>query len=193
MSSVQKAIFPALLLSCLLIVFLNHVIQPQATASAATEAPVIVTEEPEVEATAIGECLHAGRYPEQLVQWCSLIEQQAGQYGVDPLLVSAVMLVESGGQPEVMSHSGAVGLMQVMPRDGIASTFQCINGPCFANRPTIAELKDPAFNVEFGVRMLSGLINRYGSTRDALKAYGPGDVDYWYADKVLAVYSSSSE
>lgn len=98
--------------------------------------------------------------------------------------------MESGGQPEVISYSGAVGLMQIMPRDGIAATFQCINGPCFANRPTIEELKDPAFNVDFGVKMLAGLIGKYGDLREGLKSYGPGDVGYWYADKVLGVYES---
>jgi soluble lytic murein transglycosylase-like protein len=98
-----------------------------------------------------------------------------------------VMLQESGGQPEVMSGSGAVGLMQVMPRDGIAATFQCINGPCFTNRPSIAELKDPAFNVDYGVRMLSGLITKYGDIREALKHYGPYNVEYLYADKVLTI------
>ena len=57
----------------------------------------------------------------------------------------------------------AVGLLQVMPRDGIAADFECANGPCFASRPTIAELLDPAYNLEYGTRMLAGLINRLGS------------------------------
>lgn len=97
------------------------------------------------------------------------------------------MLVESGGQSEIISSSGAVGLMQIMPKDGIASTFMCINGPCFANRPTTEELKDPDFNVDYGCRMLAGLIDKLGSEREALKAYGPYDVGYTYADKVLTI------
>ena len=186
MSAVQKAIFPAILISSFLLVLLNHLVQPQATASADNKSINTVL------VTLPGECQQAAYYPEKILPWCALIEEQAGRFGVDPLLVAAVMLVESGGQPEVISHSGAVGLMQVMPRDGIAATFQCINGPCFASRPTIVELKDPAFNVEFGVRMLAGLTERHGTTRDALKAYGPGDVGYWYADKVLGIYASIS-
>lgn len=98
------------------------------------------------------------------------------------------MLIESGGQPEIISHSGAVGLMQIMPRDGIASTFLCINGPCFASRPSIEELKNPEFNIKYGVRMLSGLIKMNGSIRDALKSYGPMDVGYSYADKVISIW-----
>jgi soluble lytic murein transglycosylase-like protein len=80
--------------------------------------------------------------------------------------------------------------MQVMPRDGIAASFECINGPCFASRPTIEELLNPSFNVEYGTQMLAGLIARQGSPREALKAYGPMDVDYRYADKVLAIYEN---
>jgi len=44
-------------------------------------------------------------------------------------LIAAVILQESGGDPSAYSSSGAVGLMQVMPRDGIAAEFMCVNGP----------------------------------------------------------------
>jgi soluble lytic murein transglycosylase-like protein len=100
------------------------------------------------------------------------------------------MLQESGGDPQAYSHSGAVGLMQVMPRDGIAATFNCTNGPCFASRPTIAELQDPEYNIAFGTRMLAGLSRKYGSFRDALRFYGPVGIEYSYADKVLAIYEN---
>jgi hypothetical protein len=38
--------------------------------------------------------------------------------------------------------------------------------------------------------MLAGLINRLGSLREALKAYGPMDMGYSYADRVLAIYEN---
>lgn len=188
MTGVQKAILPGIIFSSLLLVLVNQLVFPRTTVTAATEVPVVV-QEVTIEQPAVSGCEFTARYPEKIQPWCGLIEEQSHEYGIDPLLVAAVMLMESGGQPEVISHSGAVGLMQVMPRDGLAAAFQCINGPCFANRPTIEELKDPEFNVIYGVRMLSGLINKYGNPRDALKAYGPGDVEYWYADKVLALHS----
>jgi soluble lytic murein transglycosylase-like protein len=78
--------------------------------------------------------------------------------------------------------------MHVMPRDGLATQFQCPNGPCFADRPSIKELRDPIFNVKYGTQMLAGLIKKYGNVRDALKAYGPMDVGYTYADKVIALW-----
>jgi soluble lytic murein transglycosylase-like protein len=109
---------------------------------------------------------------------------------LDPDLVAALVWQESGGDPVAYSKSGAVGLMQVMPHDGLAAAFMCINGPCFANRPSIQELQDPTFNVEFGTRMLGGLNAKYGDLREALKYYGPKDVGYYYADKVLGIYAS---
>lgn len=121
-------------------------------------------------------------------QWCPLIMQASERYQLDPYLIAAVMWVESAGNPQAYSHSGAVGLMQVMPRDGIAAGFWCPNGPCFASRPSIAELREPAFNVDYGSGLLADNITRLGTWRDGLRAYGPKDVGYSYADSVLAVY-----
>lgn len=129
-------------------------------------------------------------YPVDILKWDELIVQAADETGINPDLIAAVMVQESGGDPTAYSHSGAVGLMQVMPRDGLAESFMCANGPCFAGRPTIAELEDPEFNTRYGSRMLAGLIKRYGNERDALMAYGPKDVGYYYADKVLAIYEN---
>ena len=130
------------------------------------------------------------QYPESIQQWKGSIEQYANQYGLDPNLIAAVMLQESGGSAQVISGSGAVGLMQVMPRDGIAASFICGSKPCFASRPSMDELMDPAFNIEYGTRMLAGLIRKKGLLREALYAYGPFDVGYRYADIVLDIYEN---
>ncbi len=135
-----------------------------------------------------GECLVSGNFPPSIIQWCEIITRHAQTYHLPPDLIAAIILQESGGDPQAYSHSGAVGLMQVMPRDGISATFMCQNGPCFTNRPSIEELRDPDFNVRYGTKLLAGLINRKGSIREALKAYGPMDVGYSYADKVLSLY-----
>jgi len=133
-------------------------------------------------------CQVSAAYPESILQWCELITRQADAVQLPPDLLAAVMLQESGGDPSAYSSSGAVGLMQVMPRDGLAAEFVCINGPCFASRPTIDELLNPAFNLEYAARMLAGLIERTGSHRQALKSYGPMDVGFSYADTVLAIF-----
>ena len=129
-------------------------------------------------------------YPELVLQWCEVIENSARKFNIDQRLIAAVILQESGGQPEAYSASGAVGLMQIMPSDGIAANFQCINGPCFSSRPTINELYNPEFNIEFGSKMLINLIETHGNWRDALKYYGPMDVGYYYADIILNIYEN---
>lgn len=135
-------------------------------------------------------CAISPTYPTNVQRWCPEIEFYSENYDLDPNLVAAIMLQESGGNPNAYSKSGAVGLMQIMPRDGIAASFTCINGPCFSNRPSMDELFNPEFNIEFGVKMLSNLYGKFGNWRDALKAYGPMDMGYGYADIVLSIYNT---
>jgi soluble lytic murein transglycosylase-like protein len=139
-------------------------------------------------ATTNDECQVSNFFPENILQWCSLITRYASKHGLPPDLVAAIMWQESGGDPQAYSHSGAVGLMQVMPSDGQSASFMCASGPCFRDRPTISELKDPEFNINYGTKMLADLVRRYGNVRDALKSYGPMDMGYYYADKVLGIF-----
>lgn len=135
-----------------------------------------------------GSCQVSPEFPQKILKWCSLITRYATERNLEPDLLAALILQESGGNPGAYSNSGAVGLMQVMPRDGIAASFDCPNGPCFKNRPTMAQLKDPEFNVAYGTKMLAGLEKKYGSLREALRYYGPADVGYYYSDIVLSIY-----
>jgi soluble lytic murein transglycosylase-like protein len=146
-----------------------------------------------VEAVSPAECRVSQQFPQDILQWCELITAKAEQTGLAPDLIAGLIWQESGGDPLAYSHSGAVGLMQIMPRDGLAANFTCVNGPCFASRPTIQELQDPEFNITYGTKMLAGLVKSSGSLREALKAYGPMDVGYYYADKVLAIYNQYGE
>ena len=147
------------------------------------------------EATAVrdvplSECAVSGSYPPSILQWCGLITEYAAKHGLSPDLVAALIWQESGGDPLAYSRSGAVGLMQVMPNDGLAAGFMCANGPCFSSRPSTEELQDPEFNIAYGTRMLAGLLSKNGSLQEALKAYGPMSVGYSYADKVLGIYQN---
>lgn len=135
-------------------------------------------------------CSISGSYPESIQQWCGQIERYASENSIDPNLISAVMLQESAGKANAYSKDGAVGLLQVMPRDGLASNFMCPGGPCFSDRPSTAQLFDPDFNISYGTQMLADLVAQYGDVREALKAYGPKDVGYYYADIVLGILAS---
>ena len=139
---------------------------------------------------AAAECAVSQSYPRKVHRWCRLITHYANQRDLSPDLVAAVILQESGGNPDAYSSSGAVGLMQIMPRDGLAAAFVCVNGPCFQDRPSKSKLLNPEFNLKFGTRMLARLQKNHGDMRDALKSYGPMDVGYTYADKVLAIYDT---
>jgi soluble lytic murein transglycosylase-like protein len=136
-----------------------------------------------------GECEVSEDFPRAVRRWCGLITQHARQNRLAPDLVAALIWQESGGDPDAYSHSGAVGLMQVMPRDGLATDFICKGQPCFADRPTIRQLKRPSYNISYGTQLLSSLVTEHGGNlREALRQYGPMDVGYYYADTVLALY-----
>ena len=90
----------------------------------------------------------------------------ARRHGLDPDLVMAVVSVESGFRPQVVSPKGAQGLMQLMPRT--------------ASSLGVADAFDPAQNLDGGSRHLGQLLTLYGGDlARALAAYnaGPGAVD----------------
>ncbi len=148
------------------------------------------TTSPEEAAPIDPNCSLNVKLPHEVLQWCNLIETFAREYNLPPGLIAALIMQESYGDPLAYSKSGAVGLMQVMPRDGLAASFQCANGPCFADRPAISELQDPAFNINYGTRMLANLYIKNGSYREALYRYGPINMGYKYADIVLGLWES---
>lgn len=140
--------------------------------------------------TSNGGCTLNNTYPASVLQWCGLIEKYARKNGLEPGLVAALITQESGGDANAYSGSGAVGLMQVMPRDGIAASFMCNSGPCFTERPSSQQLTEPEYNIAYGTKMLAELVKKYGTVREALKNYGPIDVGYYYADLVLGIFNN---
>ncbi len=189
MISVYKIIFGVILGSSFLIFIAFQLFSPTEQVQASTIIDSQLTIDTENNKSAVFDsCSLSPKYPEAILQWCQSVQRYATKYSVDPNLLAAVMLQESGGDPDAYSSSGAVGLMQIMPKDGIAADFNCINGPCFASRPSMDELFDPEFNLDFGSKMLLQLFEKYGNWHDALKAYGPMDIGYRYADIVLDIY-----
>lgn len=178
----------SMLFGCIVVIALTTFITANATSPLQQQQQITTQSTVETE-----NCEISRAFPQKVRRWCQLIEQYAHKHALSPNLLAALIWQESGGNPTAYSRSGAVGLMQVMPRDGIAKNFECANGPCFAKRPTIVQLKDPEFNIQYGARMLANLVKRRGSLREALKAYGPMDVGYYYADKVLGIYKKYSD
>lgn len=84
---------------------------------------------------------------------------------VDPLLIAAVIHVESRGNPLAQSACYAMGLMQIRP-----ST--CV---LYGGEP--GRLFDPAYNVELGTRILAELISAHG-LEAALSVWNTGHPDH---------------
>lgn len=162
--------------------------QPAANPVVANQSVPDAPEPENTSAVLEKECNVSDRFPQEILQWCALITHYAAKRNLPPDLVAALIWIESAGNASAYSHSGAVGLMQVMPRDGLAASFTCVGGPCFSDRPSSDQLYDPAFNISYGTKLLAGLVARNGNLREALKSYGPMSVGYSYADQVLGVF-----
>ena len=80
-------------------------------------------------------------------------------------------------------HQRAETMTLSVKGDGISLTIE------LPPNVSTQQLLDPQFNISYGTRMLAELVKRYGNAREALRAYGPMDVGYSYADTVLAIYT----
>lgn len=104
------------------------------------------------------------------LRYRDLIAAEARRNGLDPLVLAAVIRVESGFRPEATSSVGARGLMQVVPETG-AWAARRMGRPVF--HPD--QLFDPAVNVSVGAWYLAALRREFGgSLPAALAAYNGG-------------------
>jgi len=90
----------------------------------------------------------------------SQITAAALQQGIDPSLALAVAKTESNFNPNAVSNSGAIGVMQLMP-----ATAAGLN----------VNPSDPTQNIQGGVKYLADLLRQYnGDVGSALAAYNEG-------------------
>lgn len=82
------------------------------------------------------------------------------RYRVDPRLVHSVIRAESNYDVDAVSHAGAMGVMQLMPRTADALHVVC---------PF-----DPRENILAGTRYLRRLYDRFGSWPRAVAGYNAG-------------------
>lgn len=103
----------------------------------------------------------APRPLETRIPYADIISTVAEAHGVDPVLVAALIQVESGYRPRARSRKGAMGLMQLMP-----ST---------AREYKVRNPFDPRANIEAGIKHLKSLIDRFDGAVDlSLAAYNAG-------------------
>jgi len=112
--------------------------------------------------------------PRELERIGAAVIRYSAKYRLDPELVTAVLLVESGGRPWARSPKGAMGLMQVMPAMlsplSLAGNFTTIES-----------------NIEAGCLILADNIARFGEA-DGISAYfwGPDVRGVAYLQRVQA-------
>ena len=91
----------------------------------------------------------------------SIIMQTSSHYQIDPAIVKAIIMAESGYNPRAISKKGAKGLMQLMP--GTAEELG------------VEDIFNPQQNISGGVRYFRQLVNRFnGDVKLALAAYNAG-------------------
>ena len=91
----------------------------------------------------------------------NIILEAANRYNIDPALIKAIIMAESGYNPKAISKKGAVGLMQIMPAT--------------ATSLGVENLFDPVHNVDAGVRYFKRLLNQFeGNIQLAVAAYNAG-------------------
>jgi soluble lytic murein transglycosylase-like protein len=104
----------------------------------------------------------------------------AKEVNIDPVLLLAVISVESNFNPNTKSHAGAEGLMQVMTS---------VHKDKYAIFGGTSEAAKPEVNIRVGAYILKYLIATAGSLRNGLKYYvgaANAEDDGGYADKVIA-------
>jgi Rod binding domain-containing protein len=91
----------------------------------------------------------------------SVINEAAKVNGIDPKLIKAVIIQESGGDPKAVSSKGAKGLMQLM--DGTAKMLG------------VTDPFDIRQNIFGGAKYLASLLKKFdGNLKNALAAYNAG-------------------
>jgi soluble lytic murein transglycosylase len=105
------------------------------------------------------------------------ITANATKFDVDPLLIAAIIRVESNYKSGLVSSKGAIGLMQVMP--DTANWIQSMEG--FKSLPKNA-LYQPQLNIMLGTKYVDLLNHQFNNNiAEVLAAYnaGPGNVSKW--------------
>jgi soluble lytic murein transglycosylase-like protein len=113
---------------------------------------VLMTNIPQVESAPVS----AAAISERCTDYDQLINQYCRIYEVDPELVKIIIDKESQYNPNAVSRSGAIGLMQLMPK-----TAEALG---------VKDSYNPGQNIEGGVKFLHTLFDMFGSDLDLVLA-----------------------
>ncbi len=94
---------------------------------------------------------------------------KSDEYRMSPLFILSLIQVESGFHPTIVSHKGAVGMLQLLPataQEVATSSGLAWTGP--------RDLEDPKTNIDLGLRYMTSLKKQFGNTEHTLTAYNMG-------------------
>jgi soluble lytic murein transglycosylase-like protein len=141
--------------------------------------------------------LFPGVDPSQAASVVPIVARHARRFHVDPLMVLAVIQVESRFDPDAVSSQGAMGLMQL---EGATARGLAMELGLQWTGDDL--LFDPDVNVLLGCAYLRQLMDRFGEQDAALAAYcsGPtfvearrdvnGRIPLGYSDRVWDVLTA---
>lgn len=142
-------------------------------------------------------CSNAKRLPSHTrYTMAEVITEQAKLHNIDPLLIIALIQVESNFKDKALSNKGAKGLMQLLP--GTASYIHKKNNKGINK---IEDLYDMETNIKLGTAYMDYLLKKTnGNVEHALIAYNMGPSNMYramknnrlpkkYSNKVLSVYN----
>ena len=129
------------------------------------------------------------------------IWEESAKHNLDPILIAALIEVESGFHSLAVSPMGARGIMQIMPDVGRSIAREIgLSEEAGSDAFTPEHLDDPVLNIKLGIYYLYGLKKSFRSVNLALVAYNVGptemrnrldnelEVPHEFANAVLSVY-----
>ena len=125
------------------------------------------------------------------MKYSEYVYKYSEEYNVDPLMVFAIIKAESNFNPNVVSSSKAIGLMQLM--DATAEELARKLDISFEKE---SSLYDPELNIKLGTKYFSDLLKEYKqNTLLALTSYnaGKGNVKRWIEQGVIKEDGSDIE
>ena len=107
------------------------------------------------------------------------LRREAERNGFDPMFAAGLIRQESTFQADVVSHANAIGLMQILPKEGRRLAKQR------KVRYTNASLFDPNINIELGMLYIAELTRSTGAPEYAAAAYNAGEdrLALWKAER----------
>ncbi|XNN29826.1 membrane-bound lytic murein transglycosylase EmtA [Escherichia coli] len=90
---------------------------------------------------------------QRAMQWMPISQKAGAAWGVDPQLITAIIAIQSGGNPNAVSKSNAIGLMQLKASTSGRDVYRRMGA--WSGEPTTSELKNPERSISMGAAYLN--------------------------------------